>query len=363
MKSITKFLALALTASSLLTLAACSSASQKTGTSSNWDDRVVANDLQDNSVWFEKKEVAAYSIKFTEGTNSTYSVNYVTEFYAIKNYDWSSAEIPESFRSATTLYENVYVYKTYLTISGTYRYKLSGEEKSFDDSIQTISYFRSAKNNLEPVYSKQVIKNTSPAIFSATTLSDCYVEIDATYETFYNKDCTAAIIKTTDNTSSTPVADKTVELNGGYSLFDTTYLPVAMRSFTISSGSSNSFDVFIPINGSTSVYKAVGSASAKLDETYDDDKQIIDALNASTPDEYVYANTDSEGKKYYECNAATLSLVADMPGPSYIYYYATVPNNSFNSVRSALLKVTSPLTFGLGTLTYVLSSLTLENIA
>jgi hypothetical protein len=371
MKGITKFLALALAAGSLFTLAACSSASQKTGTSANWDERVVTNDLQDNSEWFTSKEVATYSVKFTEGSNSTYSLNYVTdgsktaeyktEFYAIK-YDWNSTDIPESFRASETTVENVYVYKTYLTISGSYKYKNSGEVKEFDDSIQTISYFRSAKNNLQPVYTKQIIKSTSPATYAATSLASTYVEMDAVYETFYNKSCNSAIIKTTDNTSTTEVADKQVSLTGTYSLFDTAYLPLALRSLTLSSGSTHTFDVMIPINGTTSVYQASGSSSAKLDATYDDDKQIIDALNSSTPTTYVFANTDSEGNTYYECNSATLSLVDSMSGPSYTYYYATVPNNSFNAARAVLLKMNTPIYFGLGTLTYVLSSLNQQAI-
>jgi hypothetical protein len=99
-----------------------------------------------------------------------------------------------------------------------------------------------------------------------------------------------------------------------------------------------------------------GSASSTLVNTSEDDNQIIEALEHSSPENYIYANTDTDGNKYYECNAATLTLVSDMPGPSYSYYYATVPNNSFNNARSILLKVVSPIYFGLGTLTYVLAS-------
>jgi hypothetical protein len=363
MKAITKFLALALAASSIISLAACSSTSQKTGTSANWDERVISNDLQDSSVWFEQKEVATYSIKFTEGSNTSYSLNYntdgasyTTEFYAIK-YDWSSDEIPQSFRAENdeTCIENVYVYKTSLTISGSYKLAGGTDEKAFEDHIETVSYLRAAKNNLEPVYSKQIVKSTSPAALAATTLEGTYIEMDAVYETFYNRGASAAIVKTVDNTLTEPVEDKQVEITDTYSVFDSNYLPLAIRSFTLSSGSVNTFNVFIPLTGTTATYTVNGAASTNLDKDAEDDKQIIDALENSTPENYIYANTDTEGNTYYESNAATLTLVSDMPGPSYTYYYATVPNNSFNNARALLLKVSSPVYFNLGTLTYVLS--------
>jgi hypothetical protein len=362
MKVITKILALALAASSIISLAACSATSQKTGTSANWDERVISNDLQDNSVWFTKKEVATYSVKFTEGSNASYTLHYntdgaqySTEFYAIK-YDWSSSSIPESFRASETSIENVYVYTTSLTISGYYTLVGGTEQAAFEDSIQTVSYLRAAKNNLEPVYSKQIVKSTSPASYVVNSLENAYVKLDAVYETFYNKGATSAIVKTIDNTSSDKVDDKVVAIDSTYSVFDTNYLPLAIRSFTISSGSTNTFNVLSPITGTTATYTVSGSASSTLVETSEDDKQIIDALNNSEPAQYIYANTDENGVDYYECNAATLTLVADMPGPSYSYYYATVPNNSFNNARSILLKITSPVYFSLGTLTYVLSS-------
>jgi hypothetical protein len=371
MNKIIKFIALVLAAGSMATLAACSSSTTSTVTNANWDERVIKNDLSDNSSWFTKKEVATYSINFTEGSNTSYSVEYVTdgsktaeyktEFYAI-SYDWSNSAIPEAYRQVAGTTENVYVYTTSLTISGTYKMKSGDETKAFDDSIVTVSYFRSAKNSLQPVYSKQTVKSTSPASLVASEISSTYVEVDAVYETFYNKDCKEATIKTYDS-ANTLTEQKQVALNGSYTLFDTTALGAAMRSLTLTSGSTYLFDVLIPVNGATSVYQASGSASVQLNSENADEKQIIDALNNSEPESYIFATEDESGNKTYSYSAATLSLVAALPGPSYTYWYATVPNNSFNSARAVMLKVSSPIYFGLGTLTYTLSSLSLSDIA
>jgi hypothetical protein len=355
----------------MATFAACSSSSATSSvTSANWDERVIKNDLSDTSSWFTNKEVATYSIDFTEGSNSSYSINYFTdgsktaeyktEFYAI-SYDWASSDIPEEYRQVAGTKENVYVYTTSLTISGSYKMKNGDAEKAFDDSIQTVCYFRSAKNNLQPVYSKQIVHSTSPASLVADNIENTYVELVGVYETYYNKDCTQADVKTYDKDNAL-TEEKVVTLDGSYNLFDTTELGTAMRALTLSSSGTYLFDVLIPINGSYATYQAVGSSAAYLDSDNADEKQIIDALDASSPDNYIFANAEKDGASVYSYNTATLSLVASLPGPSYTYWYATVPNNSFNSARAVMLKVSSPVYFGLGTLTYTLSSLNLVAI-
>jgi hypothetical protein len=364
MNKVIKFIALALAVGSLTTLAACSSSSASSATSANWNERVIKNDLTDSSEWFTKKEVATYSIDFTEGTNSSYSINYITdgsktaeyktEFYAL-SYDWNNSNLPDDYKIAGAK-DNVYVYTTSLTISGTYKMKDSDDSYAFDDSIQTISYFRSAKDNLQPVYSKQVVKSTSPASLVADNLESTYVVMNNTYETFYNRSASQATVKTYD--SANALTDtKQVAISSSYNVFDTTYLATAMRSFTITSSSTLVFDVMVPINGELATYQAAGSASAQLNSENADEKQIINALNSASPEDYIFASTDDSGNKVYNYSAATLSLVASLPGPSYTYWYATVPNNSFNSARAVMLKVSSPIYFSLGTLTYTLSSL------
>jgi hypothetical protein len=373
MKTFNKILALVLVAGSVAGLTACSSTTNyKTATSANWNERVVSDSSLSTSAWKDYKEVATYSISFEKGTGADFAVDYVTdgskpaeyktEFY-VTEYNWNDSNIPSDLRSDTKEY--VYVYKTTLTISGKYTLtsKLSSSEyKDFDDSVERISYFRSAEDNLQPVYTKQVIKSTAPANFVVNTIESAYIQVDATYETFYSKDCSTAVIKTTDNLTPANSGEKTVALGNSYSVFDSAYLDTAMRAFTKTESSSYTFDTLIAINGATSSYKASVATTTALNAETESDKAIIDALDNSTPSEYIFVGTDSEGKKTYNYNAVTLTLNENMPGPSSVYYYATVASNAFNTTRSVLLKISSPLYYNLGTLTYSLSSLSYEAI-
>lgn len=371
MNKFTKFLAVVLAAGTAVSFAACgSSATSRTATSANWNERITSNDLTENSVWLSHKEVATYALTFTEGSNNTYSVEYVldgsrtaeykTEFYAVE-YDWNDASIPEEYRVEGKT-ELVYIYKTTLTVSGKYTLTATGETKEFDDCIENVCLFRSANGNLQPIVSEQTVKSTAPATLAATTISSVYVETDAVYKTYYNYDCTQAIIRTTDNISTAKTEDKTAEIEGYYSVFDTSMLGIAMRSFTVTSGSVYTFDVMIPINGATAVYQASCGDATALNAEDGNDAKIIQALDDAQPDDYIFVGADDDGVKTYRYNAVTLTMVADMPGPSYTYYYANVPNNAFNTARAALLKISSPLYFGLGSLTYTLSSLSYTKI-
>jgi hypothetical protein len=359
MKKITKIMALALVAGSVFTFAACGSSKDLTTTNAYWDTRVVKDDLSESSEWFTKKEVATYSISFEEGTNTSYSVNYVldgsktaeytTEFYAQK-FDWNNDAYADYKTDKT---ESVYVYKTTLALSGTYSVKASGETKDFDDTIESVCYFRSANGNLQPVYSLQIVKNTLPSSLTANTIADAFVELDSVYETFYNYNCTEAYVKTTDNLTNTST-DKKVNVDGNYSLFDRNELNVALRSFT-SGSSTYVFDVMIAAEGATQSYQtSYGTSSYLSSET---DGTIIDALNSVSPDSYIFTGKNSDGEVKYEYNVATLSLVSSMPGSSITYWYAAVPSNSFNSARATMLKISSPLSFSLGTINYSLKSL------
>jgi hypothetical protein len=365
MKTITKIFALALAAGSVMTFAACGSSKDLTTTSAYWNTRVVKSDLNDKSEWLEKKEVATYALSFEEGSNTSYSVNYIldgsktaeykTEFYA-QTFNWNTDSYSDYKTDKT---EIVYVYKTYLTVSGTYTLKASGETKNFDDSIESICYFRSADDNLQPIYSLQTVKNTLPANLTASTITDAYVELDSVYQTYYNYDCTKAYVTSTDNLTKA-TTQKEVDVDGKYSLFDRNQLNVALRSFTAADSTTYVFDTMIAAENATQTYQAAYGTATYLDS--ETDSGIINALNSVSPENYIFTGTNQDGEVKYEYNQVTLSLVSSMPGASITYWYAAVPNNSFNSARAAMLKISSPLSFSLGTINYSLTSLTQEDI-
>jgi hypothetical protein len=178
------------------------------------------------------------------------------------------------------------------------------------------------------------------------------------YETFYNKDCTKAIVKSTDGTKANQ--DVSADLSGrDYSIFDSTALPLVLRSFNLSTSSSNTFNVMVPINGNYSNYVATCTSSTSLSADNDDDKKVISALDEC---DQINANGEVDGVATYLCKTITLGLDATMTGSTYTYTYATVADSAFNPTRAVLMKISSPLSFSLGTINYTLASLSYAQI-
>lgn len=375
-------MAIALAVAGVATLAGCNNGSTnyKVATTANWNVRTSA-EVEENSYgfWQKNKEVATYSIDFTEGSNNSYKVSYncssatyTTEFYMLAAYDWASENIIEEYRAEESDTEPVYVYKSSLNLSGYYQIKPNGATKEFEDELTTVSYFRPAGKNLQPVYSYQKIKNTSPASLSTGSIGETYVELDETYETFYNKRCSqATVVKTV--TKSGKTEKKKIGLSGEYSNFDNSQLRAAIRSFTLSGGATRTFRVLTPQNGSLQSVSASVTSPVELDPASTDDKlkvinqKIITALNGA-PDSYIFFDGEIADKKEgeedrnYRYNAVTLSINASLQGASPVLWYTTVENTNLNSTRCVLLRVNTPLSFGLGTLSYTLNSLSVEPV-
>lgn len=365
MKKITLVAAAALTLCAAVTLSACGGqVNLKAETSPNWNAVVSSGDLYEGSEWLTRKETAKYGVTFVKGANSAYSVSYVTdgskeagfttELYATE-YDWNSSSVPEKYRTEGTEY--VYVYKTSLTLFGTYTLASTKETKDFEQSVLCETYMRSASGNLQPVYSQKTIKTCAPNSVTPTTISSVYAEMDCVYKTYYKKDCSEATVYLTDNLSPDESGEKVIEgLNDGYSLFDASSLGMVMRSFSSNAG-NNLFGVLEPINGVKSQYSATGAAAGELKEDDEEQKKLIGALENSTPADYIFV-----GDKKYPYNSVTLSLNAAMSGPSYVYWYSAVKDKNFNATRAVMLKVTENLPFFLGSLNFTLETLNYTDI-
>ncbi len=365
MKKITLIAASALTLCAAVTLSACGGQSNmKAETSPNWNAVVSSGDLYEGCEWLTKKETATYGVKFTAGDNGVYSVNYVTdgskeagyttELYAVE-YDWNSSSVPEKYRTAKTEY--VYVYRTVLTLSGTYTFTATGEKKDFEQNVVCETYMRSASGNLQPVYSQKVIKACAPNSVTPTSIASVCVEMDCVYTTYYNADCSEATVYLTDNRTPSASGENVVEnIKDGYSLFDASSMGLVMRSFSSSSGNFT-FNVFEPINGAKAQYIAGGTTAGELKEDDAEQKKIIDALENSTPDDYIFV-----GDKKYPYNSVVLSLNVAMSGPSYTYWYSAVKDKNFNATRAVTLRITENLPFFLGSLNFTLESVTLTDI-
>lgn len=380
MKAIHKILAVAVAAAGAITIAGCArnSASPKTLTSANWNVRTSSSvEKSFSDLWLGKKEVAEYDISFTDGSNGTYSVKYndggvyKTEF-GMKEFDWSAVEgLPEGYgpEESADNKEYVYFYTTQLNISGEYKINSGDGVKSFTDTMETTCYFRLAGDNLQPVYSHQKIHNTAPNTLNAPIIEAAYIELDGVYETFYNYNCTKATIKHTDNLKTednVAVTETGVSGDPDYSVFDNCQLRQAVRAMKLSSGSRYTFNVLTPQNGYMQTVYASCSAATELDAEDTAQKGIIDALDAcaaENPDYIFFDKGEGESAKQYRYNAVSMGLAtgSNMTGYNASLWYATVENSEINSTKGVLLRISTPLPFGLGTLDYNLKSLKLEN--
>ncbi len=381
MKAFTKILAVTVATLGVISAAGCSNSANtaKTATSANWNVR-TSTSVESNfsNRWLSNKEVATYSVSLEKGSNTTYSVdykdgNYKTEFY-MDYYDWSAeaeigqqVKLPEGYAPEESKKELVYVYKTEYTVSGEYVLTKNEESHSFKDNIVTECRYRLAGDNLQPVYSKQVIKSTPPNSLNATTKESMYTEVDGTYTTYYNYDCTKATVYHTYQKSKDLIANEIEEVSVtdkvGYSLFENSQLRAAVRAFNLSGGATHTFNVFVPQDRVLQTCNAVCTSAVKLDKENEEQKQIINALK-SCPDYIFFDDTvgEDEEERNYRFNAVSLSINSAMSGPASTVWYSTVENSEVNYSKSVLLRITTPISFGLGTVTYTLKSLNLETI-
>lgn len=380
MKCAKKILATILLAGGVISVAGCSGGTvySSTSTTANWNVATSAT-VEKNSIefWRSHKEVASYSVSQTDGGNRSYSLVYDTEgadtkyttcFYMDKNdYDWGASTLPDGVKITSTETaapkDPVYVFETTRTLKGKYVLTSTKEEVAFSDSFVTKCMYRLAGENLKPVYSKQVIKSTAPNTLTATNKESMYVTIDATYETFYNRDCNKAVVKTTDNINAEKSGEKTVDLQG--LVFDNSQLAFALRAFSLSG--TKSFNVCSPQNGN--VQGAIATCQTAAELNAETDAQVIHALNnvknsnGEKVEDYIFfdgtASSPDTNSKQIRFHNVGIGITADMKGSNVVYSYAAVENADANTTRSVLLKMTTPLSFGLGTLYYTIKDLSL----
>lgn len=379
MKAITKILAVTVATLGVISAAGCakSNNSAKTATSANWNVRTSTSvESSFSERWLNNTEVATYSVSLSEGSNNTYSVKYNEGFYktefSMDYYDWNAPSevgqqitLPEGYKPADSKKELVYVYKTEYTVSGEYVLAKNGDTQNFEDSIVTECYYRLAGENLQPVYSKQEVKSTPPNALNATTKESMCVELNGTYTTYYNYDCTKATVYHTYQQSKDIVANEISEVyvtdKIGYSVFDNSQLRAAVRAFNLSGGATHTFNVFIPQDGVLQTCNAVCTSAIMLDDKIEEQLQIKNVLK-SCSDYIFFDDTVGEGEdaRNYRFNAVSLSINSKMSGPASTVWYSTVENSDVNYSKSVLLRMSTPLPFGLGTVTYTLKSLNLE---
>ena len=335
-------------------------------TNSNWYTGTSYKGIQPSFIFDESKpeyskEVIVYDVYHDrDSRNSTYSVEYrngtfTTEFYATE-YDWKTNAVFHADENATDSKENVYYYRTELEIEVRYTMKTGNKESTdwFPDKVVSESYFRAAGKNLQPVYSKQEIKSTSPAGYQASNLSNAYVEVDVVYENYYDRSCSevVSVIKEAGKDEQRKVFKKLGKIKN--TLFDNAYLYTAVRSMKLSTDFSQTISLFSAAAGGISSYTVSGgSTPLGIDER----KTISEAL--AKADLYTPVTQDADGNPVEDNGISTVSMDinyagGELHGTTQTIWYAAIENSDNNTARCTMLKISVPLSYNLGTLNFTL---------
>lgn len=321
-------------------------------------------------------EKLTYKVTYTEKTeaqNAHYSVDfedgtYTTEFYAKKITSDELKDITlEGWREAYTkalgsegnMY--LYYYATELSIPGvTYTY---GDKKETfgEQSVVTKSYFLSVEDHLSPVYSFRSVNRAVPANYPNDALP--YAMVDMEYESFYSLYGNSVKTHITDNLAE---GKKQSEYGiGGLnnyqnSVFDVAYLDIVVRAMKNVTGSfSQTVGIYTPgiqirdytiANSDKAIFEG-DNADAQLEAV----QKLLEEKKLFTP-KPVDEKDSSKGMTKLKTTSASVSYNGgNYSGVSQTYWFAAGVGS--NETRTLMVKYSEPLTYNLGSLDYVLTSI------
>lgn len=365
MKRSVKILAVTLAAGMVVGLAACSDSDSHITLDSYWykdNYEGIQNSTIDGA-----PETLTYKVTFEGEGNGSYRVEYdegtYTTTLTAKEFDWSYSELTYAdYRSDET--ETVYVLTTELNISGRYIYG-SSETYSDEDVVEfknyaiTTTYFRSARNTLSPLYSKQTVRSTSPNGLTAASASTMCVTKQYEYEVFYNQSASEATFTYTEYDAETGAEltdegfTKTVTgLGGNYTLLDNNSLYMAVRGMSLSSSFSAVVDLFIPAQGGAFGVRISGGDGGTIgadDEDYGSAyKALVKAYGEPAAEE------GEEPSIAY--NSVSITANSDLSGTAQTAWFAAFDDEDNNQYRATMVYLEVPLPYGLGSLKYTLTS-------
>lgn len=322
------FAALAL-ALSTVALASCGANNQKLIFSANWQQQTL-KELSDATA-----EELTYEVKFEE--NSFLQKEYFTVEYCGKNnsnpgtYTTKLEYLPEN---------STYRYSTELTIDVTFTLA-DGQFETKTDTVSSVAIFKKADQSLTPLSSRKTVLCHSPNNVAAATLEQTYTEYNYAFDIEYAYDgntLTGGKVTKTDYngkllTSSPSTSDFDIELKK-LTYLDNEQLLFALRGISALSGEKkvNTFNASLNAVEEMSI---TPSSDVKTDFTFS-----LDGGETTTKTiEYIPVALKSNNKN----NQITQTL----------WYAKTLESNN-NVYRNVLLKMSVPMHYYLGTLTYTL---------
>lgn len=343
---------------------------QMASLSSNWYTITSYKDIQptftegnkgnDGNDLFSSEKIT-YNVDFAapeEGKgNATYSVYYSQGTYTtlFQGVNFNVGELTcDEYKSGYPEKVHAYYYRTELDIpSGIFTLKKDGSTYIFEkDLLITECYFMPVGDFLRPLYSKQTVKSTTPANFqvSALTEGNAYKTVNRVYECFYSYDGSSVKTVTTDLIKNGEKTEKTDNgLSGSaFTLFDVSSLNIAARAVNLyaSTALSQNVSIVSPENGVRD-FTLRGSDAPVGD----------DAARAVYAEKLKAQNLYKDSESGLKTVAVNMIYGGRLTGVSQTFWFAAVENKVNNTGRATMLKMSTPLPYGLGTLNYTLNEI------
>lgn len=268
-----------------------------------------------------------YDVTFEKSTGIVdFSLNY-------ENGKYVTELTTESLQDGTIVYR----YTTKLTIDATY--VLQSESFTSQDVVSTEAVFHTTKEGLKPISSKKELKATSPVNnLKPTKIDECYTKTEYTIITEYNDELTSGESKfiTVDDEGKEVEKKKSFSIGNKLTYLDNEQLLFAISGINPHESANQKFSVYAPLTNAVQTIK-VGFTAVKGQ----DFKLTKDGETGTFTVQYF---------------PVSISINDKNAGATQTAWYASHKNSP--EFRNVLLQLKTPVSYGLGTLTYVLTNAT-----
>ena len=289
--------------------------------------------------WIEN----ALSTSETIEETLTYNVKYEAKDASLVNY---TVNYTDGTYTTTLISQQgtdgkiVYTYTTQLNITATYT--LGEATASCNDVVTSTVKFYAAEYGLQPISSVKEINASSPTAVSGSKIEDCYQSLHYTTAITYNENCSKGVATVTSYKDGAVVAtdEDSFDIDQEkFSFLDNEQILFALRGIRTSTTSAK-LNVYTPFAQAIQKVALSTSTETSKDESKD----------------FTFLYNGEEVTKTITYRAFNVVLDEKNPGATQIAWIAKPSDTSSNKNHNVMLRLETPLSYGLGTLIYTLSS-------
>lgn len=267
-----------------------------------------------------------------------YNVSYSKNDGLIEAYEinYTNGEYVANLSTVNEDGKTYYLYQTELSIDVIYEY--GSATKQFTDTVSSEIKFARAADRLRPVYSKKTLNSHSPSNGAVENIDDCYYAHSYTVETTYNANLTEGKTVITEHTAEGDKKSdpKTFEIDEEDTRYlDNEQLIFALRGVNPTSFPTANFLVYAPFTKAVQQVKATFPTSAE----------------GAT---FKFHRNGTQIEQNINYRSVKLALNTNNPGAEQTIWIAEKSENNVN--RNVILKMETPLSYGIGSLVYTLTS-------